>query len=129
VFFAGKAEPKRLSLVSDDEAHLKGFVQVVLFPNSATDKGCKLESILGTPKGEVTYIQGSGFEPNEDLTMDSESFGEKNHGIGKAEADGSYFATLMPNVLGKTSGDTVIKVKGKNWRPELTISWGTYQIE
>jgi hypothetical protein len=60
------------------ESHLKGFVSVVPFPNAVTDKGCRLESIIGTPKGEVTYIQGSGFEPNQELTMDGESYPAKN---------------------------------------------------
>ena len=50
VFFAGKTEPKRLSLVSNDSSQLKGFIAVVPFPNETTDKGCRLESIIGTPK-------------------------------------------------------------------------------
>lgn len=129
VFFAGKSEPKRLSLVSDDEAHLKDFVAVIPFPNATTDKGCKLESVIGTPRGELTYIQGSGFEPNEELIMDSQSYGEKNHGVSKAETDGSYFAATLPNVLGKSSGTTVYEVKGKNCDPKLTFSWGSYQFE
>jgi hypothetical protein len=129
VFFAGRSEPIRLALVSNDDSHLKGFISVVPFPNSVTDKGCRLESILGTPKGEVTYVQGTGFEPNEELTVDAESYGEKNHGTTKAEADGSYFAAAMPNVLGKTSGTTVWSVKGKNCNPVLNFSWGTYQLE
>ncbi|MFZ0822274.1 MAG: hypothetical protein WAM87_01330 [Terriglobales bacterium] len=129
VFFAGKTEPKRLSLVSNDSSQLKGFIAVVPFPNETTDKGCRLESIIGTPKGEVTYVQGSGFEPNEELIMNSESYGEKNHGTAKAEADGSYFAVAMPNILGKASGNTVWEVKGKNCDPKLTFSWGSYQLE
>ena len=128
-FFAGKAEPKRLALVSDDDTHLKGFLAVIPFPNSTTDKACRLESVIGTPKGELTYLQGSGFEPNEKLVADGESYGEKNHGVAKAEADGSYFAAIMPGIIGKTSGNTTYKVKGKNCSPELTFSWGTYQLE
>jgi hypothetical protein len=80
-------------------------------------------------KGEVTYIQGSGFEPNEELTVDSESYGEKNHGVNKAEADGSYFGVALPHVLGKSSGTTRWSVKGKNCNPVLNFSWGTYQLE
>jgi hypothetical protein len=128
VFFAGKAEPKRTALMSED-GQLKGFVAVVPFPNATTDKGCHLESVIGTPKGELTYIQGSGFESNEELTTDGESYGEKNHFVQKAEADGSYFAATMPNVLGKASGITTFEVKGKNCDPKLTFSWGTYQLE
>ena len=129
VFFAGKSEPIRLGLISNDESHVKGFIQTIPFPTSVTDKGCTLQSILGTPKGEITYVQGSGFEPNEELTTDGESYGEKNHSIAKAEADGSYFAAAMPNVLGKISGTTTWSVKGKNCNPTLTFSWGTYQLE
>jgi hypothetical protein len=128
VFFAGKAEPKRLALVSEDH-QLKGFVAIVPFPNAATDKNCHLESVIGTPKGEITYIQGSGFEPNEELASDGESYGEKNHFVVKAEADGTYFSTTMPNVLGKASGITNFEVKGKNCDPKLTFPWGTYQLE
>jgi hypothetical protein len=53
----------------------------------------------------------------------------KNHGVDKAEADGAYFAAILPAVLGKTSGSTIYRVKGKNCSPELTFSWGTYQLE
>jgi hypothetical protein len=129
VFFAGKAEPKRLSLVSNDQAHLKAAVSVTPFPNVATDKGCRLESVIGTPKGELTYIQGSGFEPSEELTSNAESYGEKNSSTTKAEADGSYFAAALPNVKGKTSGTTTWSVKGKNCNPVLTFTWGSYQLE
>lgn len=129
VLYAGEAEPKRFSLVSDDDAHLKGFVAVVPFPNSTTDKGCELQSIIGTPKGELTFIQGSGFEPNEELAVFSESYGEKVQTSAKVDPDGSYFGVVMPNVLGKASGTTVWKVKGKNCSPELTFPWGTYHLE
>ena len=129
VFFAGKAEPKRVSIISNDERHLRGFTWVVPFPNSVTDASCKLNSIIGTPRGEVTFIQGSGFEPGEELSIDSESFGEKIHSVVQAEADGSYFATTMPNVLGKKNGTNTWSVKGKNCHPTLTFAWGTYQLE
>jgi hypothetical protein len=129
VVFAGRAEPKRFGLVSDDEAHVKAFVGVVPFPNATTDKGCRLESILGTPNGELTYIQGSGFEPNAELTIDSQSYDEKHHDTSKAEADGSYFAVIMPYVNGKQSGKTIWDVKSKNCNPKLSLSWGTYHLE
>jgi hypothetical protein len=77
VVFASKGEPKRFGLVSMDEEHVKGFVAAVPFPNAKSDKGCRLESIIGSPKGELTFIHGSGFEPNAELTIDSESYGGK----------------------------------------------------
>ena len=129
IVYAGKSEPKRFALISEDNAHLKGFVAVVPFPNSTIDKGCNLESIIGTPNGELTYIEGNGFEPNEQLTIDSESYDEKHHDVAKAEANGSYFSAVMPNVLGMKSGETVWAVKAKNCNPKLSFSWGTYHLE
>jgi hypothetical protein len=61
--------------------------------------------------------------------MSSESYGEKNSGVSKAEADGSYFAVALPYILGKTSGITTWSVKAKNCNPVLTFSWGTYQLD
>ncbi len=129
VFMGVKSEPQRLSLISDDKSHVRGFVQVVPFPNTSVDRGCRLESIVGTPKGEITYIQGSGFEPNEELVFDAVSYGEKNHAAQKANADGTYFTTMLPNVAGKQSGTTKVTIKGKNCAPELSFSWGTYHLE
>ncbi|HKS75849.1 MAG TPA: hypothetical protein VJQ82_21735 [Terriglobales bacterium] len=129
IVFAGKAEPKRFALVSDDDAHLKAFAATVPFPSFTTDKNCKLESVIGTPKGELTFVQGTGFEPNEELIIDSESYGEKHHDITKADGDGYYFSAVMPYVSGKKSGKTVWQVNGKNCHPKLTFTWGTYQLE
>jgi hypothetical protein len=129
--YAGKGEPKRFGLMSDDESHLKGFVEVVPFPNDATDKGCRIESIIGTPNAELIYIRGNGFEPNSELIVDSQSYDEKHHDIAKAAADGSFFSAIMPSVLGKKSGTTAFEVKAKTCSPKLTFSWGegTYHLE
>jgi hypothetical protein len=129
VVYGGKAEPARFALVSNDEEHVKAFVGVVPFPNATTDRGCRLESVLGTPNGELTYIQGTGFEPNEELTIDSQSYDEKHHATSKAAADGSYFVATLPFVSGKKSGKTVWEVKSKNCNPKLSFSWGTYHLE
>lgn len=129
VVFAGKAEPKRFGLISNDEEPVKGFVAVVPFPNAKSDKRCRLESVIGSVNGELTFIQGSGFEPNEELTIDSESYGEKHHDKSTAQADGSYFSALLPFVTGKKSGKTTIEVKARNCAPKLTFEWGTYHLE
>jgi hypothetical protein len=129
VIYAGKGEPKRFGLISNDEERVKGFVALVPFPNTQSDKGCRLESIIGSPNGELTFIQGSGFEPNAELTIDGESYGEKHHDKTNTQADGSYFAALLPYVVGKKSGKTTIDVKSKNCNPKLTFEWGTYRLE
>jgi hypothetical protein len=131
VLYAGTAEPKRFALISDDNAHAKGFVSVVPFPNIAVDNGCRLESIIGTPNGELTFILGTGFEPNAAIIMDGQSYDEKHHDVSKAQADGSYFAAIAPGVLGKKSGVTLIEIKSSKCNPKLTFRWGenTYQLQ
>jgi hypothetical protein len=131
IVYAAKGEPKRFALFSDDESHSKGFVSVVPFPNAATDKGCKLESVIGTQNGELTFIQGSGFKSNADLNIDGQSYGEDRQYTAKASMDGSYFATLMPYVLGKKSGKTVFEVKSRTCSTKLTFEWGenSYHLE
>jgi hypothetical protein len=79
--------------------------------------------------GELTFVQGTGFAPNAELSIDSESFGEKHHDKGTAQADGSYFSALLPYVAGQKSGKTTIEVKSKTCDPKLTFEWGTYHLE
>ena len=99
--FAGKSEPKRFALISDDDSHQKGFVAAVPFPNTTTDSACRLESIIGTPNGELTFVQGSGFQANEELIVDSESYGEKHHEVTKAAADVPIFPLCCLTYSGK----------------------------
>jgi len=131
VVFAGKGEAKRFALVSDANAQTKGFVSAQPFPNVTTDKACKLESVLGTPNGELTFIQATGFEPNSLLTINSQSHDEKHDYTARADADGIYFAALLPVVSGKKSGKTVVEVKSANCSPKLHFQWGenSYHLE
>lgn len=128
--FAGKGEPKRFALVTADKSK-KGAISVIPFPNSTTDNGCHLESVIGTPNGELTFIQASGFDPGEELIMSGKSYDEEHRDVVKAAPDGSYFATLLPAVKGKKSGKTVLELKSKKCAPKITFSWGegAYQLQ
>lgn len=131
VVFVGKSEAKRFALVSNGNAQTKAFVSVQPFPNAATDKACKLESVLGTPNGELTFIQATGFEPNSALTINSQSYDEKHDYAAKADADGAYFTAFLPAVTGKKSGKTIAEVISANCSPKLHFQWGenSYHLE
>jgi hypothetical protein len=131
VVFAGKGETKRFALVSNNSTLTKGFVSVQPFPNVVIDKSCKLESVLGTPDGNLIFIQAAGFEPNSTLTITSQSYDEKHQSSAKAETDGTYFAALLPAVSGKKSGKTTIEVKSTECSPKLQFQWGqnAYHLE
>jgi hypothetical protein len=81
------------------------------------------------PNGEITYVQGSGFKPNTDSTIESQRYDEKHHNTAKAQPDGSYFGTWMPYVSGKKSGETVIEVKSKPAVPGSSSPGGSYHLE
>ena len=131
IVFAGKSEPKRFALIAEDDSHLKSFVSVVPFPNEKKDKNCKLESIIGTPNGELMFVQASGFEPNADVDIDSQSYSEKHHEVGRTTSEGSLFSAVLPSVKGKKSGKTTWQVTAKSCSPKLAFQWGegSYHLE
>ena len=76
--YGGKGEPKRFALMSDDEAHLKGFVEVVPFPNDATDKGCTIESCGFTKiDKELAALDTVAIGISTDKVEDQQKFTEK----------------------------------------------------
>jgi hypothetical protein len=125
------ASAKRFALVSNGNGQTKAFVSVQPFPNAATDKACKLESVLGTPNGELTFIQATGFESDSALTINSQSYDEKHDYSAKADADGAYCTTFLPAETGKKSGKTVVEVKSAHCSPKLHFQWGenSYHLE
>lgn len=107
------------------------IIDRIIFLRISEDRGIETYRQLRDLQNSTNIYQQlcAVFEPNEELAADGESYGEKNHFVVKAEADGTYFSTTMPNVLGKASGITNFEVKGKNCDPKLTFPWGTYQLE
>jgi hypothetical protein len=119
-----KGEPKRFVLIPSSDKNKKFLIYVVPFPNFETDGKCRLESILGSSNGELIFIEASGFVPNEELTVDSKSYGEAKHYKAHADLNGSYFAALLPFVSGKASGSTQFAVATHTCNPTLTFDWG-----
>jgi hypothetical protein len=126
-----KSEPIRLSLVSDDEKHLRAFVSLVPIPNRATDKKCSLEEVMLAPLSSLVALQGIGFEPNENIQFLSESEGEHHDGQLKADADGNFFSAIGPGVKGKEKGTTRVSVISRGCSLSLSFPWGkdSYQYE
>jgi len=119
-----KSEPLRVALVSTGEQKSRAFLKIVPIPNEANDKACRIESVLLTPGGELVAIQANGFQPNAELTVDTDSGDERQGGKGKAEADGTYFAVVMPYKKGAQRGTTNLRIKSAACSPALTFNWG-----
>ncbi len=131
VVYAGRGEPKRFGLISEDSDKLRGFTYVVPFPIVAENKGCRLQAILGSPNGELMFLDGAGFAPNADLTMESRSYDETHGGPAKADSGGTYFSAMLPYVAGKDTGKTRVRINSSSCSPEITFTWGkdTYHLE
>lgn len=120
---AAKGEAKRFGLISEDQK-AKALGTIVPFPIIGKDAGCSLEVLLGTPDGSVAMVRGSGFAPNTSVPISSDSAGEVVTGVWKVDGKGNLMSSVLPQVRGKTSGDTTILVKAPGCSPKVTFHWG-----
>jgi len=126
-----KSEPIRLVLVSDDERHLRAFLNFAPIPNRAVEKDCSLEEVMLAPNASLIALQGAGYEPNADIQFKSESEGEHHDGQLKTDSEGKFFFALGQGVKGKEKGMTKVNVASQGCSLSLTIPWGkdSYQYE
>src|ERR1700743_2825432 len=96
-------EPVRLGLVSADNA-TRVFAKVIPVPLRGEDRGCRVEATLLTPGAELVLIEGLGFPPTRDLTLESNSEGERHEGKGKTDGDGRYVSAVLPYKQGLAAG-------------------------
>jgi hypothetical protein len=121
---AAKGEPKRFGVISEDQKW-KALATVVAFPNIATDHGCTLEAVRVIPDDRAVMIRGKGFPPNAVMPMTSDSAGEVVSGTWQANEKGELLSLVMPEVRGKTEGQTTIRLKAPTCAPQVSFSWGT----
>jgi hypothetical protein len=116
-------EPVRLGLVSADQSS-RVFVKLVPVPIRGEDRGCAIEAILLTPGSELVLIDGIGFPPSADVTMDTDSEGERHAGQGKVGADGRYSTAILPYKQGTARGTAKVNLKSDKCSPVLSFPWG-----
>lgn len=111
-------EPIRLGLMSGD---LKIYGKIVAIPLRGEDKGCSVEAALITPGAEILAIEGKGFPPGGEITMDSGA--EKGPRVinGRADASGRYLGVVQPFKQGSPSGSINVTLKSANCSPTVTI--------
>jgi len=116
-------EPVRLGLVSADGA-TRVLVKFVPIPLRGEDRGCSVDATLLTPGAELVLIEGSGFPSNGEVTMDSDSAGERRSAKGKADADGRYMTALLPYKEGVPGGLLKVNLKAPKCTPSVNVPWG-----
>jgi hypothetical protein len=123
VFQPVPGEPVRIGMVSADGA-IKVFAKIVPVPLRGEDRGCTVEGVLLTPGSELVLIEGSGFPTNSELTMDSDSEGERHGKKSKADADGRYASAILPYKQGIAGGILKVDLKSAECSPSVRIPWG-----
>jgi hypothetical protein len=116
-------EPSRLALISEDQS-VKVFAKIVPIPLRGEDKGCSIEAVLLTPSSEIVFIEGTGFQPNSDVVMDSESEGERHGGKAKTDTNGRYVSAILPYKQGLARGTAKVTVKAPGCSPSVSFPWG-----
>lgn len=128
---AAKGEAVRVALVAADKKH-GAAVSAIPFPVEATDKGCKLDMILGTKNAEMVLISGEGFKSHDStFTAGSETFGEKRPLSAGPNAEGRFTVAMTPWVANHDNGDTVVYVQSAACTTTISFHWGkdTYKPE
>ena len=122
-FIPVPGEPIRLGLVSSDGV-TKLFTKFVAVPLRGEDHGCRVDATLLTPGAELIVIEGNGFPPGSEITMESNSEGERHNGKGSADSNGRYVSALLPYKQGVASGTVKVNLKSPNCSPTVSVPWG-----
>ena len=116
-------EPVRLGLVSADGS-VRALAKTVPVPLKGEDHGCTVEAVLLTPGAELVWLEGSGFSPGSELTVDSNSEGERQNKKVKADGQGRYTTAMLPYKQGLRSGTLKVNLKSAGCSPTVTVPWG-----
>jgi hypothetical protein len=128
--FGGKGEPIQFALISDDDQS-RVFTQIVPFPLEETVGPCHLSVIETGPYYSVVLIRLTGFQPDEELSIESRSENEGGQFKSKADAQGTDNEVLLPFVKGKRSGKARLVVSSKSCKIGIEFPWGSgsYQYQ
>jgi hypothetical protein len=118
-----KGEPARFVLHTKDEKVLISGT-VVPAPIESVDGNCKLTAMLAVPEGEAILISADGFPPNEQITVHSDSAGEKMDKVKMADSNGHSEYVELPSVVGKDAGSVRETLTAKSCSVSVEIPWG-----
>lgn len=125
----GYAEKFEVLLVSSENKNdFKPIAKCVITPFPCIiqdDKGHKIELKAVTPDGKHFSITGSGFKPDEQITLKSRSCNESLTFPLKTDEQGGFFFGFNPAVIGKTEGPFEVTFLGENMKPmKMRHYWG-----
>jgi hypothetical protein len=128
--FAGRGEPKRVALTSDDGT-LQAFAAAMPFPLEQTSGECRLSVEMAAPNYASVVLHGSGFQPNEALVIEFASGPEAGKQQASATSTGIYTAAILPVVKGQKAGKASTALTSSKCHVAVQFPWGegSYRIE
>ncbi len=128
--FAGRGEPKRFALTSDNWT-LQAFAAVVPFPLEQTTHGCKLSVEMTAHDYAGVVLRGSGFQPSELVTIELASGTESGKRQVTTTPTGTYTGVIFPAVKGQKSGKASVRLTSPKCSVTLEFPWGdgSYRIQ
>lgn len=93
-------------------------------PVEASNNGCKLRALLGSPAGEAILMSGEGFPANADLILKGDSSGEQLTAQQHSDANGEVHWTELPYVIGKDNGILKDTLVSSACTVTVEIPWG-----
>jgi hypothetical protein len=118
-----RGEAQIIALMNADQSII-AYGKVVMYPIQANQGNSRIWVELMSLSGNVFTIYGVGFEPNEELTVTSNSEGEKIESKFKVDEGGRFMNVLLPAVVGKESGQVTYTVAGKSGTLQVSFEWG-----
>ena len=116
-------QPSHFVVASEDEQPL-ALGEVIPSPNSVTDHGCTLDTVLLRTDATVTLVIGSGFMPGEAIQGVISSGDEHVNIDGKANESGEYHTAVLPLSKESKSGDTVVSMHSSRCELTTEFHWG-----
>jgi hypothetical protein len=111
-------EAVRVALLTTDRKR-GAAVSTIPFPLANTDKGCRLQVILGMKNAALVLIEGTGFPANTPLTLDAIT-GDTTRPLHlKTSAEGRIVFPLLAGAKDQNSGETTVRFAGVNRPPTL----------
>ena len=127
---AGRGEKKRFAVTSDDWK-LQAFAEAVPFTIEKTVNGCSLSVEMSAPNYAEVVLRGSGFQPNESLTVDLGSGPEGGKQQANATPQGQYTMLIFHAVKGQKSGKASLTITTPKCNVAVQFPWGdgSYKVQ
>ncbi len=113
-----QGEAVRVAVMGRDRKH-GAAASVVPFPIADTDKGCRLQVILGMRDAALVLIEGTGFPANSAMQIDLVTGDNTRRLNSKTNKDGRLVIPLLPGTSGQSSGETTVRFGGVSHPPSL----------